>query len=95
MFDKKVVERLCGLLSEVPMRGSLHGTTPTDPSIYCLYELFQMYGTTFKALLNEKFGDGIMSTVDVKLNLDKKTDTEGNQHVMFTIDGNFVPYQKW
>src|SRR5262249_11047151 len=49
------------MLSEVPYRGSLPPGPPTDPLIYRLYELVQVYGTTLKELIQEEFGDGIMS----------------------------------
>ena len=49
------------LLQEIPYRGSLPTVVPTDPVIYRLYELVQVYGTTWKELIQEEFGDGIMS----------------------------------
>ena len=49
------------LLQEVPYRGSLPQVPPTDPLIYRFYELVQVYGTTWKELIQEEFGDGIMS----------------------------------
>jgi len=94
-MEKKYREKIILLLTEPPLRGSLFfQTVPTDPTIYRLYEIIQVYGTTFKALLNEKFGDGIMSAVDVRMNLDKSTDDNGDR-VKFTIDGAFEPYSKY
>jgi len=49
------------LLQEIPYRGSLPSMVPTDPLIYRFYELVQVYGTTWKELIQEEFGDGIMS----------------------------------
>ena len=54
-------------LQVVPYKGSLPTTVPTDPLIYRFYELINVYGTTFKALINEEFGDGIMSAIDFKM----------------------------
>ena len=54
------------LLQEVPYRGSLPQVPPTDPLIYRFYELVQVYGTTWKELIQEEFGDGIMSAIDFK-----------------------------
>jgi cyanate lyase len=51
-------------LTEPPYRGSLSAVPPTDPLIYRFYELVQTYGTTWKALIEEEFGDGIMSAID-------------------------------
>jgi cyanate lyase len=52
------------VLQEVPWKGSLPTTIPTDPLIYRFYELVHVYGTTLKALIHEEFGDGIMSAID-------------------------------
>ena len=54
-------------LQVVPYKGSLPTSVPTDPLIYRFYELISVYGTTFKALINEEFGDGIMSAIAVCL----------------------------
>src|SRR5262249_17813548 len=47
------------MLMEIPYRGSLPTAVPTDPLIYRFYELVQVYGTTWKELIQEEFGDGI------------------------------------
>ena len=52
------------LLQAIPYRGSLPGAVPTDPLIYRFYELVMVYGTTWKELIQEEFGDGIMSAID-------------------------------
>ena len=57
------------LLQVVPYKGSLPTTVPTDPLIYRFYELINVYGTTFKELIHEEFGDGIMSATDFKMDL--------------------------
>jgi cyanate lyase len=51
------------LLQQVPYKGSLPTAVPTDPLIYRFYELVNVYGTTFKELIHEEFGDGIMSAI--------------------------------
>ncbi|MGE8641173.1 MAG: cyanase, partial [Achromobacter sp.] len=58
-------------LQVVPYKGSLPTSVPTDPLIYRFYELISVYGTTFKALINEEFGDGIMSAIDFKMDLSR------------------------
>ena len=77
-----------------PMRGSLDSTVPVDPLIYRFYEIMQVYGTTIKAVVNEKFGEGIMSAIDFELSIDKKQDPKGDR-VVVTMDGKFLPYRKW
>ncbi|WP_025027304.1 cyanase [Caldalkalibacillus mannanilyticus] len=85
------------ILQEPPMRGSLDRTVPVDPLIYRFYEITQVYGTTLKALINEMFGDGIMSAIDLKIQVEKKEDPEepDAERVVITLDGKFLPYKKW
>ena len=54
------------LLQEIPYRGSLPTAVPTDPLIYRFYETVQVCGTTWKALIEEEFGDGIMSASPIR-----------------------------
>jgi cyanate lyase len=56
-------------LQEPPYRGSLPTAVPSDPLIYRFYEIVNVYGTTFKALIQEEFGDGIMSAIDFSSSL--------------------------
>ncbi|KAK7461936.1 Cyanate hydratase [Stygiomarasmius scandens] len=86
---------LTGALGEHwwPYRG-LGPTPPSDPVIYRLYEGVMVYGHSIKAVIHEKFGDGIMSMIDCKVNIDKKPDPKGDR-VVLTFDGKFLPYSKW
>jgi cyanate lyase len=54
-------------LTEIPYRGSLPPGPPTDPLIYRFYEVVQVYGTTWKEMIHEEFGDGIMSAIDFEM----------------------------
>ena len=80
------------LLTEVPYRGSLPSLPPTDPLIYRFYELVQVYGTTWKELIQEKFGDGIMSAIDFDMKLERLPDPKGDR-VKITMSGKFLPYK--
>lgn len=80
------------MLMTVPNRGSLDNPVPTDPLIYRLYELVQVYGTTFKALIEEEFGDGIMSAIDFEMDIQRKEDPKGDRCVI-TLNGKFLPYK--
>ena len=82
------------LLQEVPYRGALSTIVPTDPLIYRFYEIMQVYGPTVKELIQEEFGDGIMSAIDFTMNIEKKEDPKGDR-VVVTLDGKFLPYKKW
>ena len=82
------------LLTEVPYRGSLPPGPPTDPLIYRFYELVQVYGTTWKALIEEEFGDGIMSAIDFDMEFERQPDPKGDR-VKLTMSGKFLPYKRY
>jgi cyanate lyase len=82
------------LLQEVPYRGSLPTAVPTDPLIYRFYELIQVYGTTWKALIQEEFGDGIMSAIDFDMSIERQPDQKGDR-VRVTMSGKFLPYKQY
>jgi cyanate lyase len=65
------------MLNEVPTRGS--AMPPTDPLIYRLYELVMVNGPALKALIEEEFGDGIMSAIDFDLQLDRLANPKGDR----------------
>lgn len=67
---------------------------PTDPLIYRLYEIVGVYGPTLKEVIQEKFGDGIMSAIDFSMDVDKIEDPKGNR-VLLTMNGKFLPYKSW
>jgi cyanate lyase len=82
------------LLMMVPYRGSLDTQIPTDPLIYRFYEIMQVYGITMKSLIEEEFGDGIMSAIDFDLNIARKEDPKGDR-VVVTMSGKFLPYKSY
>lgn len=67
---------------------------PTDPLVYRLYEMVGVYGDTMKAIIQEKFGDGIMSAIDFSMEIDKIEDPKGDR-VLITLNGKFLPYKTW
>ncbi len=81
-------------LQEVPYKGSLPTAVPTDPLIYRFYELISVYGTTFKALIHEEFGDGIMSAIDFKMDMQREANPAGDR-VSITMSGKFLPYKTY
>jgi cyanate lyase len=81
-------------LQVVPYKGSLPTSVPTDPLIYRFYELVSVYGTTFKELIHEEFGDGIMSAIDFKMDLQREPDPKGDR-VSITMSGKFLPYKTY
>ncbi|MDR9404442.1 MAG: cyanase [Halothece sp. Uz-M2-17] len=97
---KKIVSKL-GLpesmaepLTVPPLKGSLDPQIPTDPLIYRLYEIMQVYGMPVKEVIHEKFGDGIMSAIDFSIEVDRVADPKGDR-VQITMCGKFLPYKKW
>ncbi len=82
------------LLQEIPYRGSLPTPVPTDPLIYRFYELVQVYGTTWKELIQDEFGDGIMSAIDFDMAIERQPDPKGDR-VKLTLSGKFLPYKEY
>jgi cyanate lyase len=82
------------LLQEVPYRGSLPTAVPTDPLIYRFYELISVYGTTWKELIHEEFGDGIMSAIDFDMTLERQPDQKGDR-VKIGMTGKFLAYKHY
>ena len=79
------------LLQMIPLRGSIDDRVPTDPTIYRFYEILQVYGSTLKVLVHEKFGDGIISAINFKLDVKKVADPEGGERAVITLDGKYLP----
>jgi cyanate lyase len=69
-------------------------SVPTDPAIYRLYEIVGVYGPTIKDLVQEKFGDGIMSAIDFEMYIDRIEDPKGDR-VKVTMSGKFLGYKNW
>ena len=82
------------VLEAVPYEGSLPTAVPTDPLVYRFYELISVYGTTFKELIHEEFGDGIMSAIDFKMDMQRENDPNGDR-VKIMISGKFLPYKSY
>ena len=80
------------LLNEVPMRGAGLAMPPTDPLIYRFYELVMVNGPAWKALIEEEFGDGIMSAIDFDLQMERVANPKGDR-VKITMSGKFLPYK--
>ena len=101
-FPRDVAEKLAemlglaedavGAMQQIPTRGGLDTAVPVDPTIYRLYEVIQVYGPALKALLHEEFGDGIMSAINFRADIERVPDPAGDR-VRITLDGKFLPYQ--
>jgi cyanate lyase len=80
------------MLNEVPMRGAGVPMPPTDPLIYRFYELVMVNGPAWKALIEEEFGDGIMSAIDFDMQIERLPNPKGDR-VKITMSGKFLPYK--
>ncbi len=80
------------MLNETPMRGEGVAMPPTDPLIYRFYELVMINGPAWKALIEEEFGDGIMSAIDFDMVMERLPDPKGDR-VKITMSGKFLPFK--
>ena len=87
-------ESMAESLTVPPVKGGLDPLIPTDPLIYRFYEIMQVYGMPVKAVIHEKFGDGIMSAIDFSIEVEKVEDPKGDR-VQVIMCGKFLPYKKW
>jgi len=92
LFDLTVEERKW--LMVTPYKGSLPTSVPTDPLIYRFHELISVYGTTFKELIHEEFGDGIMSAIDFHMDLVREPHPLGDR-VQIVMSGKFLSYKTY
>lgn len=80
------------MLNEVPYRGTGTPMPPTDPLIYRFYEMVMVNGPAWKALIEEEFGDGIMSAIDFNVAFEREPNPKGDR-VKIAMSGKFLPYK--
>ena len=81
-------------LTGFAVKGGLMPTVPVDPLVYRFYEIMQVYGLPLKDVIQEMFGDGIMSAIDFTMQVEKEVDPKGDR-VKIIMSGKFLPYKKW
>lgn len=86
-------QEAASVLTEAPTK-VWEQAVPTDPCIYRLYEIVGVYGPTIKALIHEKFGDGIMSAIDFDMDITKVESPKGDR-VKVEMSGKFLKYASW
>ena len=91
-----LTEPVAKALTEYPLRGNSIGDKPipTDPLLYRFYEILAVYGLPLKDIIQEKFGEGIMSAIDFTMDVQKQADPKGDR-VVITMNGKFLPYKRW
>ena len=85
------------LLTYVPYKGSFGKPgelVPTDPLIYRFYEMVMVYGPTYKEMIHEEFGDGIMSAIDFDMDFSRKADEKGDR-VKIVLTGKYLTYKSF
>jgi cyanate lyase len=90
LFGLSAVEE--AMLNETPYRGGGTPMPPTDPLIYRFYELVMVNGPAWKALIEEEFGDGIMSAIDFNFDIEREPNAKGDR-VRIIMSGKFLPYK--
>jgi cyanate lyase len=80
------------LINEVPMRGTAAPMPPTDPLLYRFFELILVNGPAWKVLIEEEFGDGIMSAIDFDMEISRQPDPKGDR-VKIGMTGKFLPFK--
>jgi cyanate lyase len=103
-MSKEEAEKVCALLGlegkiakslqSDPDKNPLTTAEQADPLIYRLHEIVQVYGVTLKAMIEEEFGDGIMSAIDFQMDVRREENPAGDR-VVVTMNGKFLPYKKW
>ncbi|KAH7114776.1 cyanate lyase C-terminal domain-containing protein [Dactylonectria estremocensis] len=88
-------ETLAAQMTGFPNRGQAGPMPPVEPLIYRLYEIVQSYGYAYKAILNEKFGDGIMSGICFSTTVDKEVDEAGAPWAVITLKGKWLPFSRF
>ncbi|MGR3700266.1 MAG: cyanase [Roseovarius sp.] len=86
-------EEAVSVLEEYPTK-IWEQAVPTDPCIYRLYEIVGVYGPTIKALIQEEFGDGIMSAIDFDMKITRVANPKGDR-VKVEMSGKFLGYNSW
>jgi cyanate lyase len=86
-------EEAVDVLQESPTK-SWEQAVPNDPCLYRFYEIVGVYGPTLKALIHEKFGDGIMSAIDFEMSLARVEHPKGDR-VKIEMSGKYLQYNTW
>jgi len=82
------------VLRRAPHRVPAQPWPPTDPFVYRLYELVMLYGPVFKDVAHERFGDGIMSAIDLEVDL-QRVEEHGAARMVLRLDGKWLQYRKF
>ena len=62
----------------------------SDPLVYRLHELIDVYGDALREWTFETFGDGILSAIDLKIACERQ-----GERAVITLDSKFLPYKEF
>ncbi|KAK3359922.1 cyanate hydratase [Lasiosphaeria hispida] len=88
-------EAIAAQMMGFPDRGRAGPMPPVEPLIYRLYEIVQNYGYAYKAIFNEKFGDGIMSAICFTTKVEKEVEADGSTWAVITLRGKWLPFSRF
>lgn len=88
-------EKIKATLMKVPYRQPAQSWPPTDPFVYRFYEAIMLYGPVYKDVAHEIFGDGIMSAIDMSVDIQKIEDPVGVPRMVVTLNGKWLQYKKF
>jgi len=83
------------ILKSAPYREPVQPWPPTDPFVYRFYEIVLLYMPVIKDVAHEIFGDGIMSAIDMSIDLEKVIDEAGNDRMLISFNGKWLRYKKF
>ena len=83
------------VLMKAPHREPAQPWPPTDPFVYRFYEVVMLYGPVFKDVAHELFGDGIMSAIDMAVDIKKVEEPAGVPRMVVTLNGKWLQYKKF
>lgn len=83
------------VLTQAPHRVPAQPWPPTDPFVYRFYEAVMLYGPVFKDVAHEIFGDGIMSAIDMSVDIRRLEDPAGVPRMAITLNGKWLTYKKF
>ena len=92
---KKAVPGISEADLETLQKAPFRGWDPEilkEPNVYRTYEAITHYGNAIKLLINEKFGDGIMSAIDFYMTVGGTVGKMGEKRVVITFNGKFLPF---
>jgi cyanate lyase len=88
-------EEARSVLMKAPHRAPAQPWPPTDPFVYRFYEAIMLYGPVLKDVAHEIFGDGIMSAIDMSIDIRKVEEPAGVPRMAITLNGKWLQYKKF